>query len=203
MRRILLRTAVLTVTVSAGMVPAAEAQIGPGNRPAAYHAYHSAGPTGTRGGVIPAPYHVAFRQDGRNAEDRPAPHPQQPPGAVPAPGGVPGAVAAAPTAAPGFPVLPGYPYLDASLSPTPQPYVPYQVGGTVITNQAFFPHEMLYPHTYRAMYPPYYYKVRGHWLVLPWGTQSSEHWQLQGTMVQVRYRSWINPLSGFHPPKVK
>ena len=43
--------------------------------------------------------------------------------------------------------------------PTPLPNIPYQVGATVLTNQALYPHEMLYAHTYRALYPPYYYEV--------------------------------------------
>src|SRR5262245_24404815 len=50
----------------------------------------------------------------------------------------------------------GYPYLNAPLYPSPQPNVPVQIGSSVYTNQAFAPHEMLYPHTYRAMYPPFF-----------------------------------------------
>ena len=117
------------------------------------------------------------------------------PGAPGAP--VPGA---APAGVPGHAVLPGYPYLNAPLSPTPRPNIPYQVGGTVITNQALSPHEMLYPHKYKALYPPFYHKVRGHWVVTPFGVWSYDNWELQGTEVRVNYRDHISPLSFFHPP---
>jgi hypothetical protein len=105
--------------------------------------------------------------------------------------------------APGVAVVPGYPYLNAPLNTTPVPNVPYQVGSTMITNQAFAPQEMLYAHKYRAMYPPYYYKVRGHWIVTPWGVQSNDHWELQGTEVKVNYRSSYSPFSMFTPPHYK
>ena len=36
-----------------------------------------------------------------------------------------------------------YPQLDASLYPCPRPDIPAEVGGTLITNAAFYPHEML------------------------------------------------------------
>jgi hypothetical protein len=98
------------------------------------------------------------------------------------------------------PQRPHYPYLHASMYPSPQPWVPAQVGGTVVTNQAFAPHEMLYPHSYRAMYGPFSYKVKGDWFVTPLGVWSTEHWKLQGTEVSVKYKSHISPLSGFHPP---
>ena len=94
----------------------------------------------------------------------------------------------------------GYPYLNAGLYPCPQPNVPYQVGSTLITNQALAPHEFLYPHTYRAMYPPYYHKVNGGWVVTPFGVWSNEHWRLQGTMVKVKYRKHYAPFSMFVPP---
>lgn len=94
----------------------------------------------------------------------------------------------------------GYPYLNASLYPAPQPNVPYQVGSTLVTNQAFAPHEYLYPHTYTAMYPPYYYSVKGGWVLTPFGVVSDEKWQLQGTMVKVRYKSHYGPFSLFTPP---
>lgn len=105
--------------------------------------------------------------------------------------------------APGVAVVPGYPYLNAPLNTTPVPNVPYQVGSTMITNQAFAPQEMLYAHKYRAMYPPYYYKVRGHWMVTPWGVWSNDHWELQGTEVKVNYRSSYSPFSMFTPPHYK
>jgi hypothetical protein len=97
----------------------------------------------------------------------------------------------------------GYPYLNAPLYPSPQPNVPVQVGSSVYTNQAFAPHEMLYPHTYRAMYPPFYFHVRGKWMVTPWGVWSHDHWVLQGTKVQVKYRSQKPMLSLFCPPVVR
>jgi hypothetical protein len=102
-----------------------------------------------------------------------------------------------------FPVpCPGgcfYPQTNAPLYPTAQPNVPYQVGGTIITNQAFAPHEMLYPHDYRAMYAPFYYVVKGRWVVTPWGVRNNEQWELQGTMVEVNYRPRAPLFSGFHP----
>ncbi len=42
----------------------------------------------------------------------------------------------------------GYPQTGASLYPAPIPGIPHQVGGTAIMNQAFHPHEYLYPHRY-------------------------------------------------------
>ncbi|MEX0703239.1 MAG: hypothetical protein WD069_14190 [Planctomycetales bacterium] len=98
---------------------------------------------------------------------------------------------------------PGYPVLDAPMNPVPRPNIPVQVGATMITNQAFYPHEMLYPHRYRAMYPPFYYKMVGGWHVTPWGVRSHEHWQLQGTEVEVKYHSSISPFALFHPPSVR
>ncbi len=100
----------------------------------------------------------------------------------------------------GVAVVPGYPNLNAPLNPSPVPYVPHQVGSTIITNQAFYPQEMLYAHKYHAMYPPYYYKVRGHWMVTPFGVWSNDHWELQGTEVKVNYRSHYAPFSHFHVP---
>jgi hypothetical protein len=77
----------------------------------------------------------------------------------------------------------------------------------MITSPALAPHEMLYPHTYRAIYPPYYHRVKGGWIVTPFGVRSHERWQLQGTQVQVKYRSsapiwissmWFPPATGYH-----
>jgi hypothetical protein len=93
-----------------------------------------------------------------------------------------------------------YPYLNAPLYPVPRPDIPWQTGGAVITNQAFYPHEMLYPHTYKAMFPPYYYDVHGCWKTLPWGVSQSECWRLRGTVVKVRYNSCFKICSGFVPP---
>ena len=95
---------------------------------------------------------------------------------------------------------PGYVYLNAPLYPTPQPYVPQEVGSTVITNQALSPHEMLYKHKYHAMYPPFYYKVNGRWMVTRDGLLNREDWKLQGTEVKVKYHSHISPFALFAPP---
>lgn len=95
---------------------------------------------------------------------------------------------------------PGYVYLNAPLYPSPQPFVPQEVGSTVITNQAFSPHEMLYSHRYHAMYPPFYYKVNGRWLVTRDGMLNRETWKLQGTDVKVKYHSHISPFALFCPP---
>lgn len=100
-------------------------------------------------------------------------------------------------------VEPGYVRLGASMYPTPRPNIPIWTGATMITNQALAPQEMLYPHTYRAIYPPYYHRVKGGWLLTPLGVRSHERWQLQGTMVEVKYRSsYPGLLSGsfWHPP---
>lgn len=95
---------------------------------------------------------------------------------------------------------PRYPQLHAPLYPTPVPNVPANIGGTTITNQAFAPHEMLYPHEYKALFPPFYYKVSGKWWWTPWGMESHDKWELQGTEVRVKYKSHISPFSGFVPP---
>lgn len=87
--------------------------------------------------------------------------------------------------------------------PSPQPNIPHQMGGTIITNQAFAPHEMLYPHTYRAMYPPYYYKATGGWIVTPWGVWSHDNWKLLGTEVEVKYKSRHSHFSKFALPVIR
>jgi len=96
-----------------------------------------------------------------------------------------------------------YPQTGAALYPAPVPGIPQQIGGAAIMNQAFHPHEMLHAHNYTAMYPPYYYKVNGGWMVTPFGVWSKEDWKLQGTRVDVQYRSHISPFSGFHPPGIR
>lgn len=93
-----------------------------------------------------------------------------------------------------------YPQTGAALYPSPIPGVPVQMGGAAIMNQAFHPHEMLYPHEYHAMYPPYYYKVNGGFMVSPFGVWSHEDWKLEGTRVDVKYNSHISPFTLFHPP---
>lgn len=97
-------------------------------------------------------------------------------------------------------VRPGYVYLNAPLYTAPRQNIPIQVGSTYITNQAFAPHEMLYAHDYKAIYPPYAYKVRGHWMWTPWGMYSHDEWKLQGTEVNVKYRSHIPKFAGFSRP---
>lgn len=95
-----------------------------------------------------------------------------------------------------------YPRLNASLYPSPVQHVPAWTGSTYITNQALSPHEMLYPHKYRAMYPPFYYKVTGGWVVTPTGVKQQEKWVLEGTQVKVNYNAHRNPLSRiFFPPR--
>lgn len=96
-----------------------------------------------------------------------------------------------------------YPQTGASLYPAPIPGIPQQIGGTSIANPAFHPHEYLYPHRYRAVYPPYYYKVNGGWILTPFGVWSHEDWYLKGTQVDVQYKSRISPFSGFHPPVLR
>jgi hypothetical protein len=95
---------------------------------------------------------------------------------------------------------PGYVRLSAPLNPVPQPNIPYQVGGSVITNQAFYAHEMLYPHSYRALYGPYYYKVGNVTTFNGRGFVQREKWELQGTEVKVKYHSAISPFALFFPP---
>lgn len=95
----------------------------------------------------------------------------------------------------------GYVQLGAPLYPSPRTNIPYWTGGTVIPNQALAPHEMLYPHTYRAVYPPYYHRVKGHFLWTPFGMRTHEKWELQGTEVEVKYRSNYPLLKPFHPPR--
>lgn len=96
-----------------------------------------------------------------------------------------------------------YPQTGAALYPAPRPGIPQQVGGIAIENQAFHPHEMLHAHRYRAIYPPYYYKVNGGWMVTPFGVWSKEDWKLQGTQVDVKYHSSISPFTLFKPPVVR
>jgi len=93
-----------------------------------------------------------------------------------------------------------YPYLNAPLYPAPVPQVPAKMGGAVYTNQAFAPHEMLYAHKYRALYPPYYFKVDGGWWWTPFGMESHDRWKLQGTCVRVKYHSQCGPLSKITSP---
>lgn len=90
-----------------------------------------------------------------------------------------------------------------ALYPSPRPGIPQQVSGTAITHHALHPHEMMYPHRYKAMYGPYYYKVNGGWMVTPFGVWSKENWKLQGTEVDVKYKSHISPFAMFKPPFIR
>jgi hypothetical protein len=90
---------------------------------------------------------------------------------------------------------PAYPPISAALYPCPKPDVPHEVGRTMITNPAFAPHEMLYAHKYRALYPPYYYCNKCGLSCLPFIPKHP----LRGTEVTVKYRS-CRPLFGYHPP---
>ncbi|MEZ6064503.1 MAG: hypothetical protein R3B90_02075 [Planctomycetaceae bacterium] len=94
-----------------------------------------------------------------------------------------------------------YPRLNAPMYPSPVQHTPTWNGGTFITNQAFAPHEMTYPHRYHAMYPPFYHKVKGRWIVTPFGVRQHEDWKLEGTEVIVNYRSSYKLFGGFHPPR--
>lgn len=94
-----------------------------------------------------------------------------------------------------------YPQLNAPLYPSPIQGVPSWTGGTVITNQAFAPHELLYPHKYHSMYGPFHYQVKGCWILTPFGVRQHEQWKLQGTEVRVKYRSQYKLFSGFCPPQ--
>lgn len=96
----------------------------------------------------------------------------------------------------------GYVRLNAPMYPSPRPNIPIWTGSTMITNQALAPHEMLYPHTYRAMYPPFYHRVKGKYFWTPLGMRTHEQWQLQGTMVEVKYRSKWPKLFGPHKPHI-
>lgn len=88
----------------------------------------------------------------------------------------------------------------AALYPSPHAGIPREVGGATIVNHAFHPHEMMYAHKYKSMYGPFYYKVRGKWMVTPFGVWSKENWKLQGTQVEVNYKSHISPFAKFRPP---
>ncbi len=101
------------------------------------------------------------------------------------------------------PTQQGYVHLGAPLYPAPRTNVPAYTGMTIISSPALAPHEMLYPHTYRAIYPPYYHRVKGAYIWTPFGMRSHEKWELQGTQVQVKYRSEYPVLRPFHPPFIK
>jgi hypothetical protein len=91
---------------------------------------------------------------------------------------------------------PCYPALNSSLYPCPRPDVPYEVGQTIITNQAFYPHEMLYCHRYKAIYPPYFYENKCGLACLPFFPKP----RLKGTCVTVKYKTCLP--WGYSPPSV-
>jgi hypothetical protein len=94
----------------------------------------------------------------------------------------------------------GYARLDAALYPSPRQDIPGYGGSTMITNQAFDPHEMLYAHRYRGIYGPFYHKTYRSWVMTPLGICKSEKRVLVGTEVRVNYRSSISPFALFFPP---
>lgn len=87
----------------------------------------------------------------------------------------------------------GFVSLDAPLYPCPRQDIPREVGYTVITNPALYPHEMTYPHKYRALYPPYYCKK----CCIPFMPATA----LRGTEVTVKYHGHISPCALFYAPK--
>ena len=94
----------------------------------------------------------------------------------------------------------GYARLDGAMYPSPQPGIPGYVGSTMITNPALDPHEMLYAHSYRGLYGPFYHKTTRHWVLTPFGLCKSEKRVLVGTEVRVNYKSHISPFALFWPP---
>lgn len=88
-----------------------------------------------------------------------------------------------------------YPPINSSLYPSPKADVPREVGWTVYTTPALSPHEMLYAHQYRAMYPPYFYKNTCRLSCLPFVPKP----RLKGTVVTVKYKTHYG-LCGFTPP---
>lgn len=105
-----------------------------------------------------------------------------------------------PATPPAPPQAAGYPQLGASLYPAPVAGIPAQMGGTAITNPALHPHELMYEHEYKALYAPFYYEVKGEWIVTPFGVWTQENWKLRGTEVNVKYRKRISPFALFRPP---
>jgi hypothetical protein len=92
-----------------------------------------------------------------------------------------------------------YPGIHAPLYPCPRPNVPHEVGWTLITNPALAPHEMLYPHTYHALYPPYYYKNTCGLACIPFFPKP----KLKGTEVTVKYKGSHGLFSHFYPSNSK
>lgn len=95
---------------------------------------------------------------------------------------------------------PGIARVDGAMYPSPQPGIPAYVGQTMITNPALDPHEMLYAHSYRGLYGPFYHKTQRHWVLTPFGICKTEKRTLMGTEVRVNYKSHIGWCSLFFPP---
>ncbi|MBS0203944.1 MAG: hypothetical protein JSS49_13650 [Planctomycetes bacterium] len=176
-------TATISVVLSAVMLPStradeldpfgAELQTPPLNVPAPLsYDEPSAQPTSSYEPV--SPQTAIFRQTADGAAQT-APMPVNPE-AYAVPQQVPGS-------------QPGYVRLGAPMYPSPRPNIPIWSGATMITSPALAPHEMLYPHTYRSTNAPFYHRVKGGWILTPFGVRSHEKWELQGTQVTVKYRS--------------
>lgn len=84
--------------------------------------------------------------------------------------------------------------VQGALYPCPKPDIPSEVGWTLITNPAFHPYEMTYAHSYRALYPPYYYKNTHGLSCLPFFPKP----HLVGTEVRVKYSSHYPFGAGLH-----
>lgn len=95
----------------------------------------------------------------------------------------------------GYNATTSYVPIQASLYPCPRPDIPHEVGYTLITNPAFAPHEMLYCHKYKALYPPYYYHNKCGLSCLPFFPKP----KLMGTEVTVKYKSCCG-LFSYKPP---
>jgi len=195
MSRLMLRAAALTVILSAGMLRTGQAQVGTVNvRPVPLHGNSQplrGNGQGTQRFSNPLPARAHFNsrpparmihvsQSQQNGQDQ-----------------------ANDDRSGGAQLATSYPYLNAPMYPSPRPDVPHQVGATIITNQALYPQEMLYAHEYRAIYPPFYYRVKGHWFVTPWGVWSNDVWRLDGTKVRVKYRSNFSLFSQFVPTVIR
>lgn len=185
MTQITLRAAAATVLMTAVSIGSAQAQNSPSGAPARFQA----------DGIATQAYN-AEGDAGANGTQSASPQTGSPARVV----GPPPAAFRGPAL---VQVAPGYPYLNAPLYTCPRQDIPYQMGGTVITNQAFSPHEMLYKHDYKAMYPPFYYRAKGGYIWTPFGIHSHERWKLQGTVVRVKYRSHYGLFSAFHEPVIR
>jgi hypothetical protein len=184
MTRIALFSATISVVLSAVMMPSSQADdtadpfnaellTPPVSVPAPLNHDASTAQPVTSFGPL-APRAAVYRQSGDSASQG-TPMPINP------------EAYAVPQQAPG--AQPGYVRLGAPMYPCPRPNIPAWSGATMITSPALAPHEMLYPHTYRSIHGPFYQRVKGGWIWTPFGIRSHERWELQGTQVEVKYRS--------------